>query len=197
LGSPVIVLVDSMIVIEAVRTGCWNAITGQRTVVTVEECADELRRGNPSVRGYVTVTAQDIARMNVEPLPLTAAAEFRLEYPAADGLDQGERDLLALASTRSYDFTVCSCDKAAVVAAHALGWLDRVISLEALAQSVGARPSPALKTQFTESRMSQWRTSLSARRYDLSEFFVLECSCSVFPNNCTSHEPRNSNPSSR
>lgn len=149
-----------MIVIEAVRTGCWNAITGQRTVITVAECADELRRGDPSVRGYVAVTSEDIARMTVVPLQPTAAATFRLAYPAADGLDSGERDLLALATTRADDFTLCSCDKAAVLAAHLLGWLDRVTSLEALAQSVGARPNPALKTQYTESRMGQWRTSL-------------------------------------
>src|SRR5437016_2848237 len=116
-----------MIVIEAVRTGCWNAITGQRIVVTAEECAEELRRGDPSLRGYVPVSPQQIARMTVEPLPDLVAARFRLAYPAADGLDPGERDLLSLATTRTDAFSLCSCDKAAVVAAHALGWLDRVL----------------------------------------------------------------------
>lgn len=149
-----------MIVIEAVRTGCWNAITGQRTIVTVAECADELRRGDPSVRGYVTVRPGDIARMTVAPLQPTDAAAFRLAYPAADGLDPGERDLLAFATTRTDAFTLCSCDKAAMVAAHLLGWLDQVISLEALARSVGGRPNAALRPQFTESKMGQWRTSL-------------------------------------
>jgi hypothetical protein len=149
-----------MIVIEAVRTGCWNAVTGQRQVVTVEECAEELRRGDPAMRGYVRVTEHDVARMTVEPLLARAAAEFRLRYPAADGLDPGERDLLAFATTRTGGFRLCSCDKAALVAAHALGWLDRVISLEAMAGSVGVRPTPGIKAQFTESRMSQWRTSL-------------------------------------
>lgn len=75
-------------------------------------------------------------------------------------LDAGERALLALASTFADEFQLCSCDKAAVVAAHALGWLDRVISLEALAVSVGVRPNPGLKAQYTEGRMGQWRTSL-------------------------------------
>lgn len=41
-----IVLVDTMIVIEAVDTGCWNAITGQLRVATSMECAAELRRGD-------------------------------------------------------------------------------------------------------------------------------------------------------
>ena len=153
-------LVDSMIVMEAVRTGCWNAITGQRQVVSVEECAEELRRGDPGTREYVRVTGQDVARLTVAPLSDVQRAAFRLEYPAADGLDAGERDLLAHAMTRTDDFQVCSCDKAALVAADALGWLDRVVSLEAVAASVGARPNPTLKVQFTETRMSQWRTSL-------------------------------------
>ena len=156
----VVILVDSMIVIEAVRTSCWNAITGQLQVATVEECAGELRRGDPGTRGYVRVTDQDIARITVAPLSDEERAALWLMYPAADGLDPGERDLLAHAMTRTDEFQVCSCDKAAVVAAHAFGWLYRVVSLEALAASVGSRPNPRLKVQFTETRMSQWRTSL-------------------------------------
>lgn len=160
MATPPTLLVDSMIVIEAVRTACWNAITGQLRVVTVEECAEELRRGNPGTRGYITVTDRDVARITVTPLSDVQRAAFRLEYPAADGLDPGERELLAHAMTRTDDFQLCSCDKAAVVAAHALGWLDRVVSLEAVTTSVGARPNPKLKVQFTEARMGQWRTSL-------------------------------------
>jgi hypothetical protein len=154
-------LVDSMIAIEAIRTGCWNAITGQRQIVTVEECARELSRGYAGARGYVRVSDEHLARITVEPLKAEAGAAFRLAYPDADGLDPGERDLLSLAAVRTDDFEVCCCDKAALVAAHTLGWLDRVVSLEAVAASVGARPSPKLRVQFTEARMSQWRTSLA------------------------------------
>ena len=160
LQDSAVVFVDTMIVIEAVRTGCWNAITGQHKIVTVEECAHELRRGDASGPGYVTVRENDIGRATVEPLSADAAVTFRLEYANADGLDPGERDLLALAYGWGCDFVLCSCDKAVVVAAHTLGWLDRVVSLEALSEAVGARPNPPLKPQFTEARMSQWRTSL-------------------------------------
>lgn len=153
-------LVDSMIVIEAVRTRCWNAISGQLQLVTVDECAQELRRGDPGMRGYVKVTDEDLARITVSPLSNQQRAAFRLQYPAADGLDAGERDLLTHATIRKDAFELCSCDKAAVVASHALGWLDRVVSLEAVATSVGARPNPHLRVQFTERRMGEWRTSL-------------------------------------
>lgn len=154
-------LVDTMIVIEAVRTGVWNAITGQRRVVTVPECAAELRRGNPAeAPGYIPVSEADLARMSVEPLSDTDGARLRLSYPHSDGLDPGERDLIALALARGGLFELCSCDKAAVVAVHALGMLDRMVSLEAVADGVGARPRPPLRAQYTETRMGPWRTSL-------------------------------------
>lgn len=154
-------LVDTMIVIEAVRTGIWNAISGARRVVTVPECADELRRGSPeSVTGYVPVTEADLARLHVEPVSPADRARLALAYPGTDGLDPGERDLVARARARAEPFELCSCDKAAVTAAHALGMLDRTVSLESVADGVGARARPPLRSQYTEARMSQWRTAL-------------------------------------
>ena len=149
-----------MIVIEAVDTRCWNAIAGGRRIVTVEECAEELRRGDPSMRGYVPVREQDIARATVRPLSSAADVTFRLQYPDAHRLDAGERDLLALAYMLADGFVLCSCDKAAVTAAHALGWLDRVVSLEALATSVGGRPRRPFRRQYTVRQLEAWRTSL-------------------------------------
>ena len=76
-----------------------------------------------------------------------------------------DADVLAVA-TGEQPHTVCPSHRwlpvpmAPPMAAHALGWLDQVISLEALAESVGARPNPRLRAQFTEARMGQWRTSL-------------------------------------
>jgi len=152
--------VDTMIVIEAVDTGCWNAISGGRQIVTVEKCAEELRRGDPSVRGYVRVREEDIARATVRPLSHAADVTFRLQYPDANRLDAGERDLLALTYMLTDDFVLCSCDKAAVACAHALGWLDRVVSLEALAASVGVRPRRRFRRQYATRELDAWRTSL-------------------------------------
>lgn len=149
-----------MIVIECIRTGSWNAITARAQIITVDTCADELQRGNAAEPGYVPVTAADLSRAVVQPLPPLAAAQFRLQYPAADGLDAGERDLLALAMSYGGTSRICCCDKAAVRAAHSLGMIDRIISLEALAREAGVRPNPALRTQFTEVRLSEWRTRL-------------------------------------
>ncbi|MEW6751549.1 MAG: hypothetical protein AB1505_11320 [Candidatus Latescibacterota bacterium] len=103
-----------MVVIEAIRTGCWNAITGQRTVVTVETRARELRSGDRLGSGYVTVDEEQMRRAAVLEVPAEAVVDFQLWYPDADGLDPGERDLLALAATRADGFRLCSADKAAV-----------------------------------------------------------------------------------
>lgn len=155
-------LVDTNIVIEAVRTGVWNAVTGARQVASVPEVADELGRGEGAgMPGYVRVTPAMVARMRIEPLTPLEAAAFRLAYPQADGMDPGERDLMALAYARRAEvLQICLADKAAVVAAHRTGMLDNVVSLEWVANSVGGRPAPPLRVQFTEHRMSEWRTAL-------------------------------------
>ena len=44
LATAGIVLVDTMIVIEAVDTGCWNALTGQVAVVTARGAGGVGRR---------------------------------------------------------------------------------------------------------------------------------------------------------
>ena len=160
LGAASIVLGDTMIVIEAVDTGCWNALTGQLKVVTSAECVDELRRGDVSGRGYVPVGDEDIRRAIVRDVPPEARVAFQLRYPDAQRLDAGERDLLAIAADLAGDFFLCSCDKAAVVSAHSLGLLDRVVSLEALASSVGARPGRPFRNQYSERILGVWRTSL-------------------------------------
>ncbi len=149
-----------MIVIEAVDTGCWNAITGQLSIATSVECAEELRRGEASRPGYVRVSERDILRATVLDVSDVAKVEFGLRYPDAHRLDAGERDLLTIAVDLTDSFRMCSCDKAAVVAAHTLGYLDSVVSLERLAARVGVRGTRPFRRQYTEQVMRSWRTSL-------------------------------------
>jgi hypothetical protein len=51
---------------------------------------------------------------------------------------------------------VCA-DRAAVKVAFAMGWIERVVSLEGLARAAGARPN--LKFHFTERWLSDVRTA--------------------------------------
>ena len=149
-----------MIVIEAVDTGCWNAITGQLSIATSLECAEELLRGEASSPGYVPVAERDIQRATVLEVAEEAKVEFGLRYPDAHRLDAGERDLLTIATDLADGFRVCSCDKAAVVAANSLGLLDHLVSLDSLAAEVGTRPRRTLRRQYTDKMLGLWRTSL-------------------------------------
>ena len=158
-----VVLVDTNVVMEAVRTRCWNAITGGVRVETVEECRDEARRGDRGRPGYLPVSDADLARMRaVHGVGEMERVTFSLAYPDAQNMDAGERDLFAHAFARSARgddvWIVCSADKACVRAAVALGWHERMHSLGALVAAVGAVPRPALLDHFGERWLSTCRT---------------------------------------
>lgn|SRR5262249_38013491 len=152
-----IVLFDTNIVIEAIRSNCWKAITGYFRVATVEKCVEEANTGRLRRRGYVAVGHGDLARLAIiHKVSTLELAKFSLSYPDADRLDDGERHLWSHALGRSDAWLASCADKAAFRAAHELMWTDRIVSLQKLAETAGARPR--LKEHFSEKRLSQWRT---------------------------------------
>ncbi len=153
-----VVLVDTNIIIEAVRTNCWNAITTHFTVETVEKCMEEARTGDPMRRNYVAVESSDLARVRVvHVVAESERANLVLNLQTADELDAGERNLFAHALGRN-DAWIASCaDRAALKGAFALGWKDRMASLEFLARIAGTKPH--LKDHFLESWLSDVRTA--------------------------------------
>jgi hypothetical protein len=153
-------LVDTNVIIEAVRTGCWAALTGRLRIETVEACRDEARAGNPARPGYVHVGEEHLARLHrVNPVTPVHRASLALSYEGADGMDDGERDLFAHAHAREDDaWVLCSPDKASIRAAVALDWGDRLRSLGNLAALAGARPMLPLKAHFGEAWLVTWRT---------------------------------------
>ena len=158
-----LVLIDTNAIIEAVRTGCWAAITGQLRVETVEACRVEVLSGTPiTIPGYVPVNGEDVERLaSVHAVDEVTRAAFKLSYADADGLDPGEHDLLAHAHSRSDQaWVVCSPDKASIRAAVALGFGDRLCSLEELAAAVGARPRPCLRSHFRTEWLASFRTKV-------------------------------------
>lgn len=156
--APPTLLVDTNVIIEAVRTGCWRAITGRMNVETVATCTHEAMAGDASRKGYVEVSAEDLSRLAcVHSVSEEERATFALEYPYAAGMDAGERDLFAHALGRSDDtWLLLSPDKASIRAGVTLGWQDRLRSLAAVADETGARPK--LKRHFEESWLAEWRT---------------------------------------
>jgi hypothetical protein len=156
---PARVLVDTNVIIEAVRSKCWPAVTGGLSVETVETCCDEVLAGSPAtIPGYVTVTSAELRRLGaVHPVTAESKAELKLAYLDADGLDAGEHDLLAYARARDNEpWRLCSPDKAAIRAAMALGIGDRLVSLEEIVGEVGT--SAHLREQFRTKWLRDFRT---------------------------------------
>lgn len=161
--SEATVLVDTNVIIEAVRTGCWKAVTGGLAVETVEECRDETQRG-AGRRGYVEVGTEELSRLRaVHRVDDIARAGLLLAAPAAAALDAGERDLLAhaLRSTSAGEvlWVLCSPDRAAVRAMVQLGLHEHLRSLQELLSAVGGAGEDRLAAQFCTRWLVEARTA--------------------------------------
>lgn len=161
-----VLLMDTNIIIEAVRVNCWTALTAHFSAATVEKCCEEARTGDLHRPGYVEVSEQALReRLMVHAVPEVRLAELALRDPESFRLDAGERHLWAHALGRGDAWIASCCDNAAISAAVRLGWEDRLKSLEELAQAAGARPAVRkLKEQFGSARLSAWRTAALLRR---------------------------------
>lgn len=157
------VLVDTNVIIEAVRTCTWNALTGAVRVETVQECRDEARRGDATRPSYVPVSDADLSRLHaVHPISKLDRAEYLLVDPEAASMDRGEQDLFAHAYQRAKAgddlWVLCSSDKASIRAAIRIAIADQLKSLEAVCAAVGARPKEPLKPHHEELFLSKYRT---------------------------------------
>lgn len=158
-----VVLVDTNVIIEAVRTETWNALTGAVRVETVEEVCSEARRGDSLRPGYVPVSDADLGRLHaVHVVSQLERAAYLLADAEAAGMDPGEQDLFAHAYKRTSSgdevWVLCSPDKASVRAAVRISIADQLKSLEAACTAVGARPKHPLKPHHQELFLSKYRT---------------------------------------
>lgn len=158
-GSNRLILVDTNIIIEAVRTECWNGLCGYYQLVTVEKCREEAQSGNARTPGYVVVEDNHLSS-GIQIMAVTDADRALLATACTEAavLDDGERDLWAHAYSRTDDWAAVCADQAAVRVAAQLEWGDRLISLEELVKSAGIRPKKQLKNHYTTRVLSIWRT---------------------------------------
>lgn len=137
-----VVYVDTNVVLEAHRTGCWADLVERFDVRTVEMVRIETQSGNRRQRGYVTVNMREFcAKVTISQVTdfhrLTAAAKA----PALIVLDAGERDLLAfVASQNAESLLLTTADKAAVKTACQLGLETRLIRSKRSPGSVERTP---------------------------------------------------------
>lgn len=139
------VFIDTNIIIEAFRTGCWTAICNRFAIETVDKCVEEALTGNADDARHVHVDRDVLleglaARRQVGKFEL---ANLVLSHPSCHGLDDGELHLLAWLHAQGLlpdaRVLVSTADKAAIVAAGDIGLLDSLTSLEYLAQESGVR----------------------------------------------------------
>ncbi len=156
------VFVDTNVIIEAFRTGCWTAICDHFAIETVEKCIEEAMTGDVAAPRYVPVDP-DVLNDRLAARHLVAKLDIAtlvLAFPQAEGLDDGELHLLAyLHGQRGPEdvrITLSTADKAAVVLAGQLGWLDSLVCLESLAEQSGV----------TRSRLDRLATHYGARWLD-------------------------------
>jgi hypothetical protein len=92
----------------------------------------------------------------VHAVTLLELAEIETRLAEPDRIDMGEKHLSAHAITRPGVWYLSASDRAAVRAGNELGFLERFVSLEALARAVGI--SAQFKNHFTEKWLSALRT---------------------------------------
>ena len=137
------VFIDTNIIIEAFRTGCWTAVCNKFDIETVDKCIEEVLTGNPDDPGHVHIDRDALleglaGRHQVGKLEL---ANLVLSHPSCQGLDDGELHLLAWLHAQGLLpnalILVSTADKAAIVSTGKIGWLDSLTSLEHLANESG------------------------------------------------------------
>ena len=151
-----IVLVDTNIIIEAIRTKCWKGLKGHFQMRTVEKCFEEAATGRAHRPGYIEVDEDDMYGLLVHKVKEIELASIHMRNVGADRIDEGERHLWAHGLGCDDAWVAVSADHAAINVALQLGWADRLVSLEQLAKAIGAKP--ALKDHFSARRLSEWRT---------------------------------------
>lgn len=162
------VFADTNVILEAFRTGCWRAISHHFAVETVEKCVEETLTGNPADPRHIAVTSADLntGLAGQHPVTRKEIATLVLSQPSCSTLDDGEQHLFAWLFANkllpSQVILVTTADKAALVAAHELGWLDSMTSLEDLARKagVGRVHLATLALQYREDWLSRIKTKI-------------------------------------
>jgi hypothetical protein len=145
------VLVDTNVILECWRVGCWRALAGGYGVETVEECIMETQTGYQRRRQEEQIDSKALREslVAVHTVGPKEMAEAILRDPGMGALDVGERSLWAHALARADGWMLCGPDKASLSMGIRLGLRERLASLEGLLEAVGQRPRLALRVNYT------------------------------------------------
>lgn len=123
-----LVLVDTNVIIESHLRACWNALTGQFLIETVEPCVIECMTGKHDWNG-VRPAEQDL-RDSFHGIHEVSAIELaHVQLNGGSVLDAGERALWAHALTRNDAWILCGPDRASMRFGYELKQRERLVSL--------------------------------------------------------------------
>ena len=159
---------DTNIILAAWDAHCWPAISNYYELETVEKCVEETLTHNPNDPRHIKMPAGDLysgirQRHNVTKLDI---ANLILNGHCGATLDDDEQQLLAWLYCHevlpSNVIRIATADKAAIMVANQLGWLDAVTSLEELATQAGVAKTNLnqLKSQYSKSWLTSARTQI-------------------------------------
>lgn len=151
------ILVDTNVIIEAHRVGCWRGMVNQFQLITVEKVVEETQTGhqNRTDEQHIDQATLRDQMTQIVAVNRTELAAIDLDFPE-HGLDDGEHHLVAFA--RSLDepaWLLNSPDKGTIRFCSRADWLDRLVSLEAMANALGMRHAGQLRNNHTESWLRQ------------------------------------------
>jgi len=162
------IFVDTNVILEANRTGCWASICNRYSVETVKKCVEEVFTGNLDDPKRIHVD-KAILENNIAAQHPTNKRDVLNLYkkdPECSELDAGELHLFAFIHKQKIlpneSILISTADKAAIKATGRLGWLDSLDSLENLAQKSGVRQTAIelLKQQYSTKWLKQIRTDI-------------------------------------
>lgn len=155
-----VLLVDTTVIIEAHKLGCWKGMLQAFQVETVEQCVEEIATGDLSKEERVGIdTAALRAQVVVHSVEKPTFAGPALRSEVFNRLDPGEKELLAHASSRTEEtWVISSQDALCVRAGKELGMLERFVSFEEAMAAAGV--NKPLKRQFTRKWLEELRTKL-------------------------------------
>lgn len=161
------VLVDTCIIIEAFRTHCWTALCHTYSVETVEKCVEECATGDPFDPKRTIVPRPTLMASLACCHVVSSTDLFNLsdQVSGLPAIDDGERHMMAwLHANQPVDaaLLLSTADRAAIRAAHVLGLLAQVSSLETLGKSAGVDKVQLskLKDHFKEQWLSSARLKI-------------------------------------
>jgi hypothetical protein len=153
------VLIDTNVILESHRLGCWSALAGAYHLETVESCVQETQTGfqrrDPEVQINERALRKSLYRIH-DP-SITELAEVAIRGGA--GLDRGERALWANALRREDTWILCGPDRASMRFGFEAKLRHRLVALETLLADISYRPNKALKRHFEK----QWLDDVIAK----------------------------------